>query len=747
MEKIIDVEYADEMEQSYMDYSMSVIIARAIPGIDGFKPVQRRILYDMHENGLRHDKPHKKSARIVGSTMGKYHPHGDSSIYDALTIMSQDWKKEEILIDGHGNLGNIESGGEGANSTGAAAMRYTECRLSKFAEDVFLTDLNKEIVPFVPNYDGTEIEPSYLPAKLPNFLINGSSGIAVGMVSSAPTHATSEVVDALIALIHNPKLTTKDLMQYIKGPDFPTGGIVDGSNLESIYESGTGKFKIRGRIEIEDLKNGKKNLVITEIPYTMIGAGINKFLCDVVSLAENKEIDLADISNQIGKDGVRLVLELKKDADVEQTKAVLYKKTKLEDTFGVNMLVVLDGKPTVLGLKQILEKHIEFQYGICRNKYTYLLTKEQDKKEVQEGLIKACDVIDLIIEVLRGAKTVKDAKECLMYGEISNITLKTKKSQEQASKLTFTERQAQAILEMRLQKLIGLELDALKKEYEQSVKNITKYEKYLNNRNEMMKVIVEDLEKIKNEYGRPRRTVITDIEEVVIEEKKIEEAPVVVLMDRFGYTRTVDASVYEKNKAAADSENKYVIPCMNTSKLCLFTDVGKMHQIKVLDLPYGNFRAKGTPIDNVSKYDSAEENMLLICSEEDIKDKKLLFSTKMGILKKVDSSEFMVAKKTIAATKLNEDDTVLSIQIIDDKAMVVLQTRDGYFLKFAGTEIPEKKKGAVGVRGIKLQKDDVLENVHLYVDEIETKITYKEKELTLNRLKTAKRDGVGNKQK
>ena len=673
----------------------------------------------------------------------RFHAHGDSSIYGALVELTKDWKNNQILIEGHGNFGSIESSSDG--SGGAAAMRYTEARLSKYTEDVFLADLNKDVVPFLPSYDGTDVEPEFLPTRLPNFLINGSNGIGVGMVSSSLPYAVSEIIDALVALMKNPKITTKDLMMYVPAPDLPTGGILDASNIEEIYETGTGKIKLRGKVEVEELKGGKRRLVVTEIPYTMVGAGINKFLSDVVDLAEAKEIEITDVLNQISKDGTRLVIELKKDADIERTKAVLYKKTKLEDTFGVNMLIIHKGKPQVLGLRDMLKNHIEFQYEIYTNKYTHLLSKENDKKEIQEGLIKACDVIDLIIEILRGAKTVKDAKACLVNGNTANITFKKKTSEKEAAKLKFTERQAQAILEMRLQKLIGLELDALKNEYAQTLKNIAKYEDILKNKKSMMKIIIDDLEKIKKEYGRPRRTKIEQFEEIVIEEPKVQEQDVVMLMDRFGYARTMDPSVYEKNKEAADKENKYILTCKNIGKICLFTNTGKMHQIKVSDLPYGNFRNKGIPIDNVSNYNSAEEDLLWIGAENELEGKKFLFTTKQGMMKQVPGSEFAVSKKTIAATKLNDGDEVLSIEVVEDRTMLVLQTKDGYFLKFLAEQIPEKKKGAVGVRGIKLTKNDVLEKVHMYIDGVETKIKYKNKELSLNHLKEAKRDGVGTK--
>ena len=739
--QIIRTEYSEVMKKSYIDYAMSVIIARALPDVrDGLKPVQRRTLYDMYELGIRYDRPYRKCARIVGDTMGKYHPHGDSSIYESLVVMAQDFKKGMILVDGHGNFGSIEG-------DGAAAMRYTEARLTKFTQEAYLADLDKNIIDFGPNFDETEKEPLVLPVRVPNLLVNGAEGIAVGMATSIPTHNLCEVIDAVKAYMKNDQISTKQLMKYIKGPDFPTGGIVvNQDDLLNIYETGQGKIKLRGKVEVEELKGGKKQLVVTEIPYTMIGSGIGKFLNDVCNLVETKKTsDIVDISNQSSKEGIRIVIELKKGADVENLKNMLYKKTRLEDTFGVNMLAVADGRPETLGLKAIIEHHVDFQFELMTRKYTTLLAKEQEKREVQEGLIKACDVIDLIIEILRGSKSVKDARACLVSGVTENITFKSKISKKMASLLRFTERQATAILEMRLYKLIGLEIEALQREHEETMKNIARYEDILNHYDSMADLIISELDSYKKEYGRKRRTAIENAAEAVFEEKKIEEQEVVFLMDRFGYAKTIDVAAYERNKEAADSENKYIVHCMNTGKICIFTDTGKMHQVKMLDLPYGKFRDKGTPIDNVSNYSSSEEQIIMVCDAEQMRFAKLLFATKQGMIKKVEGTEFQVAKRTIAATKLQDEDALICVSVVNENQNVVLQTKGGYFLRFPSEEVPEKKKGAVGVRGIKLQKKDELENVYLFEEGIETKVAYGEKEVTLNRLRQAHRDTLGTK--
>ena len=741
-DQIIRTEYSEVMQKFYIDYAMSVIIARALPDVrDGLKPVQRRTLYDMHELGIRYDKPYRKCARIVGDTMGKYHPHGDTSIYDALVVMAQDFKKGMALVDGHGNFGSIEG-------DGAAAMRYTEARLQKVTQEAFLADLDKDVVDFVPNFDETEKEPEVLPVKLPNLLVNGSEGIAVGMATSIPPHNLGEVIDAVKAYMKNSKMSDDDLLEYIQGPDFPTGGIVTNKDeLKTIYATGQGKIKLRGRVEFEKGKGSQKDrLVITEIPYTMIGANIGKFLNDVYTLVETKKTnDIIDISNQSSKEGIRIVLELRKNADVEQLKNLLYKKTRLEDTFGVNMLAVADGRPETLSLKSVIEYYLDFQYEITTRKYRTMLRKEMEKKEIQEGLIKACDVIDLIIEILRGSKNIKQAKECLINGTTEGINFKSKASMKAAAQLHFTENQASAILEMRLYKLIGLELEALMKEHDTTLKNIAEYTDILENHSSMSRVILRELEAIKKNYARPRRTSIENVSEAVYIEKKIEEMSVIFMMDRFGYARSVDVPTFERNKEAAVNENKYIVQCMNTGKICIFTTAGRMHTIKLKDVPFGRFRDKGTPIDNISNYDSKIESMVYVDDLAQVISHRLVFGTKMGYFKVVAGTEFDVAKRTIAATKLGDGDELVGIADMDELHTIVLQTHQGYFLKFQGEEIPEKKKGAAGVLGIRLGDDDYIEHIYFLKYGVEQMIVYKDKEMSLNKLKLAKRDTKGTK--
>ena len=737
-EQLIQTEYSEIMQKSYIDYAMSVIIARALPDVrDGLKPVQRRTLYDMYELGIRYDRPFRKSARIVGDTMGKYHPHGDSSIYEALVVMSQDFKKGLPLVEGHGNFGSIEG-------DGAAAMRYTEARLQKITQEAYLADLDKDVVDFVPNFDETEKEPEVLPAKIPNLLVNGAEGIAVGMATSIPPHNLSEVIDGVIAYMKNPDINTRQMMEYIKGPDFPTGGIVTNQeDLLAIYSTGAGKIRLRGKVEIEKAKGGRENIVITEIPYTMIGANIGKFLNDVYALVETKKTsDIVDISNQSSKEGIRIVIELKRGADAKNLCNLLYKKTRLEDTFGVNMLAVADGRPETMGLVPIIRHHVNFQYELATRKYTTLLKKEREKKEIQEGLIKACDVIDLIIEILRGSKNIKEAKDCLVNGNTENIRFKTEQSRKDAAQLHFTERQATAILEMRLYRLIGLEIQALRKEYEETMNRIQTYSRILEDRGEMAKVIIRELKEIQKEYGRERRTALDNVAQAVVEEKPIEETDVAVLIDRFSYGRCVDMSVFERNREAAESECKRIIFCKNTDKLAIFTNTGQMHLVKVLDLPQGKFRDKGQPLDNVSNFDSGSEREIYIEALGNLKEKKLIFGTKTGMLKVVAGSEFIVGKRTTAATKLAEGDELLTVAPLEEETLV-MQTAGNVFLRIDAATIPEKKKGAVGVRGIRLETGDLLEEIHVLHPGDNPTVTVKGKTVYLNRLHIGNRDTKG----
>lgn len=724
-EKIIKQEYSDIMKQSYIDYAMSVIIARAVPDIrDGLKPVQRRILYDMGEElGLDYNKPYRKSARIVGDTMGKFHPHGDSSIYDAMVVMAQDFKREIPLVDGHGNFGSIEG-------DGAAAQRYTESRLQKITQENYLADLDKKVVDYVPNYDETEKEPEVLPVKIPNFLINGSEGIAVGMTTSTPSHNLAEVLKAEEYLMDTPGASIEELMDFVKGPDFPTGGIVANSNdLLDIYKTGTGKIRVQGRVTHE--KNRQVNrLVITEIPYTMIGAGIANFLNDVAMLVDSKQIpDIVDISNQSSKEGIKIVLDLKKNVseeDAEKIKTILLSKTKLEDTFGVNMLAIANGRPETLTLKSALEYHISFLFEINTRKYTTMLAKEKEKAEVQEGLIKAIDVLDAVIETIRGSKTKAEAKECLMTGKVDNIKYRIAEDKKIAKTFDFTEMQADAILDMRLSRLIGLELEALKKENEKTKQNIEKYTKILSDKKYMKKVIKDDLEHIIKEYGQPRKTSIKNIEKAVIKKEAPKAFKEVVLMDKFGYVRAVSDTVYEKNKDAADSESKWVIPVMSDDKVVFITENGIMHTVPANKIPFGKFRDKSIPVDNVSTLDTTTDLILYAEAMRDMagetagdtagetaRNKNVyVIVTNLGGVKKLPGAEFSVKSKNTKYIKLKDGEVCTDfVKVEKSEPEIVLVSEAGRFLRFSAADIPEKKRGAGTVAGIAMKDGEKLSDV------------------------------------
>ncbi|MDO4962137.1 MAG: DNA gyrase subunit A [Eubacteriales bacterium] len=743
-EKILRTEYSEEMQKSYLDYSMSVITARAVPDIrDGLKPVQRRLLYDMDNLHVHHDRKEMKSARITGDCMGRFHPHGDSSIYDTMVVLSQDFKKSVPLVDGKGNFGSIEG-------DTAAAYRYTEAKLQQFTDEVFLRDIDKA-VDFVPTYANTEMEPTVLPVRIPNFLLNGSEGIAVGMTTSTPCHNLSELCDLCSAYVDNREMSIDQMLEIMPGPDFPTGGIISNkADLKGIYETGAGRIKIRGKLEyVPAAKRSERDkLIVTEIPYTMIGQGIGKFMQDTADLAEAKKLpEVVDIGNASDAAGISIFIELKKDSNIERISNILYKKTRLEDTFGVNMLAISDGRPEVMSLPAILKAWLKFQHEIIERKYRALLEKEEDKREIQEGLITACNIIDLVIAVIRGAKNRKDAESCLINGDTSKISFKDKSMEEDAKHLRFTERQAKAILEMQLYKLIGLEIMELEKAYKATMKAIKEYKAIIGGREKREEIIKKDLADIKEKYGRPRRTVIEDIAEAVIEEAPVEISECIFAMDKLGYCKLIDKGLYEKNRETVDTENKYIITTTNMGRILVFTDKGNMYQLKCQDIPMKKVKDKGVPIDNISKYQASEEEILYIAAKEQLAGSNLLFLTKQGMIKQVSTEEFETNNKQVAATKLDAGDEVIMILKITDIGAntVVIWTKEGYFLRFALDDVPLLKKTAKGVKGIKLHDKD--ECLGIMIVDSEAAVKYGKKEVKLNTLKTGLRGGTGTKQK
>lgn len=746
-ENIIQLDFSEEMKTSYRDYAMSVIVARALPDVrDGLKPVQRRILYAMKELGLSPDKPHRKSARIVGDTMGKYHPHGDSSIYDALVHMTEDYSLNAPLVDGHGNFGSIDG-------DGAAAMRYTEARLSKPGM-MLLDNLDKGLVDFLPNFDDSEKEPAVLPATLPNLLINGTTGIAVGMATNIPPHNPTEVIDAVIAYMDRPGISIDKLMDYIPAPDFPTGGIIiNASDMRDIYEKGEGKIRLRARTEIEKGDAGRTNIVITEIPYTISGNKL-KLVESLAALAKDKVFDeIYDVRDESSKEGIRIVVEVKKGRDIDNLLNGLYKKSQMEDTYGVNLLAIRPtengtGQPKVFNLKSLIEEFVLFQEDLYTREYQFLLEKAKKRLEIVEGLMKATDVIDLIIEILRGSSSVKQAKTCLIEGITEGIKFKSKASEKEAATLSFTENQADAILAMQLSKLIGLEILKLHEENDTLIANIAEYEKVLSDSKELYKVIKGRLREFKKIFNSPRRTSLMDtvakayVEKVVIED-------LYVCFDRFGYTKAIDAAAFGRASEETKKDFSFVLKIKNTDKLCIFTDKGNMHQVKMEKVPRCKMKDKGTLIHSLCKMENDEEGLLYVSFEE-LFESILLFVTKNGYIKLVSGAEFETGRQMIAATKLDADDEVVGVtmlsasDVLTGTKKVILLTKDGLSLGFPLSEVSELKKTSRGVKGITLEKEDTVAFATVVHPAAET-FEYEGKTLNARRVRNRKRAAKGQK--
>ncbi|MFV0341927.1 MAG: DNA topoisomerase (ATP-hydrolyzing) subunit A [Anaerocolumna sp.] len=741
IENIIQLDFSEEMKNSYRDYALSVIIARALPDVrDGLKPVQRRILYSMSELGLDPKKPHRKSARIVGDTMGKYHPHGDSSIYEALVRMTEDYSLSIPLVDGHGNFGSIDG-------DGAAAMRYTEARLSLGAMTM-LDHLEKGLVDFIPNFDDSEKEPIVLPAMLPNLLINGTTGIAVGMATNIPPHNPTEVIDGAIALLDNPDITLDKLMKYIPGPDFPTGGsIINQDDIRQIYETGEGKVRIRSKVEIENGDNGRKNIVITEIPYTVAG-NKSKLVESLAALMKDKVFDeIYDVRDESSKEGIRVVIEVKKDRDIDNLLNGLYKKTPMEDTYGVNMLAVKDQQPITFNLKNILTEFLNFQQELYTKEYKHLLKKAENRLEIVDGLIRATDVIDLIIEILRGSSSIKQAKACLINGDITDIKFKSEISKKQAIELNFTENQAEAILSMPLSKLIGLEILKLHEENETLLKSISEYKLILSDVSELYKVIKSRLKEYKKMFNVPRRTLLCNISNVdYVEEVKIED--IYVLIDRFGYTKSLDAPSFSRVSEENKKDYSFIILMKNTDKLCLFTAEGNLYQVKASAIPKCKIKDKGVLVHTLCKVD--KETILLYTAFEQLFESQVVFSTKLGYIKLVSGVEFETNRGMIQATKLDTDDSLIDVillsggDILSKELKVIILTEKGLSLGFPLEEVSEMKKTGRGVKSIDLDKNDQVALTHV-VKPTEETFTFNGKELNAKKVRNRKRGQKGQK--
>lgn len=727
------------MRTSYRDYSVSVIIARALPDVrDGLKPVQRRILYAMSELNLDPKKPHRKSARIVGDTMGKFHPHGDSSIYDALVHMTEDYSLSIPLVDGHGNFGSIDG-------DGAAAMRYTEARLSEGAMTL-LEHLDEGLVEFLPNFDDSEKEPAVLPAMLPNLLINGTTGIAVGMATNIPPHNPVEVIDGAIALMHDPFLGTDDLMALIPGPDFPTGGtIVNASDLRALYDTGEGRIRIRAKAEIENGDYGRKNIVITEIPFTVAGSK-SRLVESLVNVMRDKVFEeISDIRDESSKEGIRIVIEVKKDRDPENLLNGLYKKTAMEDTYSANFLAVKDKQPMLFNLKTMLQEFIDFQEELYTKEYKHLLDKAEKRLEIVGGLIRAVDVIDVIIEVLRGSASVKQARTCLMTGDITDVKFKTAEAPAIAASFDFTERQADAILAMQLSKLIGLEILKLHEENDELLKEIKRYQKILGKKNELYKVIEQQLLVFRERFAQPRKTVIADLnaKEYVVEEK-IED--LYVLIDRFGYTKAIDATTYQKTQEETLREFTHIVRMKSNDRLCLFTAEGNMHQLKAAAIPRTRVKEKGTLLQTLTKI--GQETVLLYIPFEQMFDSQLLFVTKNGLIKQVSGVEFDTSRAVVSTTKLEPDDRLCGVtamsaaEVLSGHMKVIILTEKKLSLGFPLEEVPELKKTSKGVKAIALEKKDTVIYGTAVSDKTET-FTFDGKEYNARKVRNRKRAAKG----
>ena len=741
-ENIIQLDFSEEMKNSFRDYAVSVIVDRALPDVrDGLKPVQRRILYAMKELGLSPDKPHRKSARIVGDTMGKYHPHGDSSIYEALVHMTEDYSLNAPLVDGHGNFGSIDG-------DGAAAMRYTEARLSAAAMTM-LENLEKGLVEFGPNFDENEKEPLVLPAMLPNLLINGTTGIAVGMATNIPPHNPGEVIDAVIAYMDRPGISIQKLMDYVPAPDFPTGGIItNASELPAIYERGEGKIKIRARTVIEKGENGRTNIVITEIPYTVSG-NKTKLVENLCSLVKDRVFEeIFDVRDESSKEGIRVVIEVKKGRDIENLLNGLYKKTQMEDTYGVNLLAISGGQPRVFNLKTMIEQFVLFQEDLYTKEYRFLLEKAKKRQEIVDGLIKATDVIDLIIEIIRGSSSIRQAKDCLIEGKTDDIQFRLETSRKQAATRLFTEAQADAILAMPLGRLIGLEILKLHEEQENLAANIAKYENILSDVKELYKVIKTRLRQYKKQFARERRTELADVQaKAYVEEVKIED--IFVCIDRFGYMKAMDEGAFARASDEAKQEYPHIIKMKNTDRICLFTNLGNMFQIRADKLPKCKIKDKGALVHTLCRM-SNDEDALLYTAFEDLYESMLLFTTKGGYIKLVSGAEFETNRSQIAATKLEAGDEVCGVSVLTAGDVlagvkkVILLTAKGLSLGFPVGEVSELKKTSRGVKAIALEAGDSLAFSTVVEQDAET-FEYEGKTLNAKRVRNRKRAAKGQK--
>ncbi|MQB62717.1 DNA gyrase subunit A [Lactobacillus reuteri] len=692
--RITDVNLTSQMKNSFLDYAMSVIVSRALPDVrDGLKPVQRRILYGMNELGVTPDKPYKKSARIVGDVMGKFHPHGDSSIYEGLVRMAQDFSYRYMLVDGHGNFGSVDG-------DGAAAMRYTEAKMSKIAVEM-LRDINKNTVDFHDNYDGTEKEPDVLPARFPNLLVNGASGIAVGMATNIPTHNLGEVINGLHMLMNNPDITTEGLMKAIPGPDFPTGGVVMGkSGIRKAYETGRGTIIVRAKVDIEEQKNGKQRIIVHEIPYMVNKA---KLIERIAELARNKDIDgITDVNDETDRDGMRIVIDVRRDASAEVILNNLYKMTLMQTTFNFNMLAIVNGAPKILSLKQILQYYLEHQESVVRRRTEFELKKAQNRAHIVAGLRIALDHIDEIINIIHNSQTSEVAKNELMnnYG--------------------LSDRQAQAILDMRLVRLTGLEREKIEDEYQKLMAAIADYKDILAHRERINQIIYDELMEIQKRFGDERRTElqvgdITNIED----EDLIEEEDIIVALTHNGYIKRLPVDEFKSQhrggrgvKGMGVHKDDFIEQLISSSThdmLLFFTNSGKVYSMKGYEVPEYGRAAQGIPIINLLGINNKEKisAVINVSHETNDDDKYLFFTTKLGTVKRTAVTEFKnIRSNGLKALNLHENDELIDVEVISEDQPMIIGTHNGYALSFKSSVVRSMGRSAAGVRGIRLRDED-----------------------------------------
>lgn len=696
--KILPIEIAEEMKKSYIDYSMSVIAGRALPDVrDGLKPVHRRILYSMSKLNLTPDKPYRKSARIVGDVLGKYHPHGDIAVYYAMVRMAQDFSTRALLVDGHGNFGSVDG-------DSPAAMRYTEAKMSKLSLEL-LRDIEKETVDFKPNFDESLKEPSVLPARYPNLLVNGSNGIAVGMATSIPPHNLAEVIDATVYLIDNPECSVDDLIKFVQGPDFPTAAIIMGKeSIAEAYRTGRGKVKVRSRAFIEELPKGKQQIIVTEIPYQVNKA---KLVERIAELVKEKRIEgISDLRDESNRNGMRIVIELKRDANANIVLNNLYKHSQMEDTFSIIMLALVDGQPRVLNLKQILYHYIKHQEDVVTRRTKFELNKAEARAHILEGLKIALDNIDAVISLIRASKTGQEAKIGLI------------------EKFKLTEIQAQAILDMRLQRLTGLERDKIEAEYEDLIKKINRLKEILADERLLLNVIKNEITIIKENYSDERRTEIRHAEGEIDMRDLISDEEIAITLTHFGYIKRLPSDTYKSQKrggrgisALTTREEDFVRHLVTTtthSRLLFFTNKGRVFKLNAYEIPEGKRQAKGTAIVNLLQLSADEKIATLIPIDGNDENEYLLLATKKGIVKKTKREEFKnINKSGLIAIGLRDDDELIGVELTDGKQEVLLVTKEGMSIRFDENDIRYMGRTAMGVKGITLSKEDFVVSMNL----------------------------------